>query len=236
MTYLKKNIFLILAIIFLLGGLIYFTSQQKNSANQTQPSNNQTHKSPSNQSSANSSLQSEKSLTLDLDISQNPSLGDPQAPVMMINYSSYYCGFCSAFKTQIFPQIKEKYIDAGLVYYIYKDAGSPTDNVFLSAHCANEQNQFWAYQNLLIEKGVKGEEDLLSYAQELNLDTQLFQTCLDNGEKYSPLIEAANQEMEKFQIKGIPFFIINDTAFSGLKEAEEIFKIIDDELAKKQHK
>lgn len=224
MTYLKKNIFLILVIIFLLGGLVYFTSQQKKNTSQAQLPTSPT----------NSDLQSAKSLTLDLDISQNPSLGDPQAPVMMVNYSSYYCGFCSAFKLNIFPKIKEKYIDTGLVYYVYKDAGSPNDNVFLSAHCANEQNQFWAYQNLLIEKGVKGEEDLLTYAQELKLDTQLFQTCLNNSDKYSPLIETANQEMEKFQIKGIPFFIINNTAFSGLKEAEDIFKIIDDELAKKQ--
>jgi protein-disulfide isomerase len=186
-----------------------------------------------NTSNGSDPIREEKKDYLSLiDLEDSPALGEEDAPVIMVNYSSYYCPFCSRFKLHIFPEIKEKYIDTGKVRYFYKDAGNPEDNVFLSAHCAGFENRFWDYQSLLIERGIQQEEDLYSYARELGLDVEKFTECLEEG-CCSHIIEQTQREMIDLNIQNIPYFIINETAVSGLESVEGFFEIIDKELAKK---
>lgn len=47
-------------------------------------------------------------------------LGDPKAPILMIEYASLTCYHCSLFHRNVFPKIKEKYIDTGKMLYIFR--------------------------------------------------------------------------------------------------------------------
>ncbi|MCB9445668.1 MAG: thioredoxin domain-containing protein [Ardenticatenaceae bacterium] len=42
-------------------------------------------------------------------------------PVTIIEYTDFECPFCNKYFTETFPQIKENYIDTGLVRYVFKD-------------------------------------------------------------------------------------------------------------------
>ena len=48
-------------------------------------------------------------------------LGDPKAPVTLIEYASFTCPHCAHFDTQILPELKKKWIDSGKVKLIYRD-------------------------------------------------------------------------------------------------------------------
>ena len=48
-------------------------------------------------------------------------IGDPDAPVTMIEYASLSCPQCAAFHKNTFPIIKKEYIDTGIVKFIFRD-------------------------------------------------------------------------------------------------------------------
>lgn len=71
-------------------------------------------------------------------------LGDPKAPVTIIEYASLTCSHCAHFHTQILPEIKKKWIDTGKVKLVYRDF--PLDQVAVKAaqiaECAGNDRFF----------------------------------------------------------------------------------------------
>jgi protein-disulfide isomerase len=68
-------------------------------------------------------------------------IGDPNAPVTMIEYSSLTCPHCAAFHKETLPGLKERYIDTGKVRLVLRDF--PLDETALKAaviaHCAGPE-------------------------------------------------------------------------------------------------
>ncbi len=58
-------------------------------------------------------------------------LGDPKAPITVIEYASLTCSHCAHFHTQVLPEIKKKWIDTGKVKLVYRDF--PLDQVAAKA-------------------------------------------------------------------------------------------------------
>lgn len=48
-------------------------------------------------------------------------LGDPNAPVTIVEFSDYQCPFCLRHFQETMPQLKAEYIDTGRIYYVFKD-------------------------------------------------------------------------------------------------------------------
>jgi protein-disulfide isomerase len=71
-------------------------------------------------------------------------LGDPKAPVTIIEYASLTCSHCAHFHTQILPDIKKKWIDTGKAKLVYRDF--PLDQVAVKAaqiaECAGKDKYF----------------------------------------------------------------------------------------------
>ncbi|MCV3769826.1 MAG: DsbA family protein, partial [Wolbachia pipientis] len=45
-----------------------------------------------------------------LPLSDDKLLGDPEAPILMIEYASLTCYHCYLFHKEVFPEVKKKYI------------------------------------------------------------------------------------------------------------------------------
>lgn len=71
-------------------------------------------------------------------------LGDPKAPITLIEYASFTCPHCAHFHTQVLPEIKKKWIDTGKVKLVYRDF--PLDQVAAKAaqiaECAGNDRYF----------------------------------------------------------------------------------------------
>ena len=85
-----------------------------------------------------------------------PSLGKPDAPLTLVEFSDYQCPFCRRFFEQTLPALKSKYIDAGQLRYVFRDF--PLDQIHPQArqaaesvHCAAEQGKYWEMHDLLFQ-------------------------------------------------------------------------------------
>lgn len=172
------------------------------------------------------------------------SIGDPNAPVKMVNYSDYQCPFCQRFHEETFPLILRDYIETGKVHYTYRNftvvggggAGSESFNAAKASVCANEQGRFFEYHDMLFANqtgeniGDFTERRLYAMADLVGLEAEAFDRCFKSG----AAADAVNGDKAAGMQAGInstPSFVINGTLFLGAQPYGEFQKAIDAALA-----
>lgn len=158
-------------------------------------------------------------------------LGDPNAPVVMVEWSDFRCPFCQRFWQETLPSIKEAYVDTGQVYFVYKDfpvVGG--ENEAHAAWCAYEQDAFWEYHDVLFENLQQGSmANFLTWAEELGLDRDAFEECMQTGRYEDNVIEEA-REGQMFGVTGTPGFYINGELLAGAQPFEAFQAVIEEHL------
>ena len=152
-------------------------------------------------------------------------MGDADAPVTIVEYTDFQCPYCSRHFTQTFPQIKENFIDTGVVRYVFKDF--PLNSIHPQAsmaaeasRCARDQGAYLEMHDLLFETQSEwnGRSDasglFIGYAGDLHLDTDTFADCL-NSQKHTAAVEADLAEGSQLGVNGTPAFFINGYFISG---------------------
>lgn len=158
---------------------------------------------------------------INLELEGWPSLGDPNAPILMVEYSDYACPFCKKFVDEAKPQIVQQYIDEGIVYYVRKDfIAVGGDRAAEAAHCAGDQGEYWAYHDILLEnqaadRGQWSDPEVhRGYANQLGLDAEQLLACFNNR-THQQRVARSSQEGVTNGASGTPFFVINDVPISG---------------------
>jgi protein-disulfide isomerase len=137
------------------------------------------------------------------------------------------------------PQIEEKYIKTGKVRYVYRDFPlnfhQYAQKAAEAAECADEQRKFWEYHDILFQKQSEwvavGESKFKEYAQQLDLDMQRFNQCLDSG-KYASEVQKDYNDGLKYGVSGTPTFFINGIKIVGAQPYSVFEQIIEQELNK----
>ncbi|MCC6604551.1 MAG: thioredoxin domain-containing protein [Anaerolineae bacterium] len=162
---------------------------------------------------------------VDIPIGNAYAMGDPNAPVTIIEYTDYQCPFCSRHFEQTLSQLQEDYIESGIVYYVFKDFPltqlHPQAVIAANAaRCAGEQGAYLAMHDALFanqsEWSGRSDADTLfnQYAAEMGLDEASFATCLAEG-RYEEQIYADLDEGTSFGVSGTPAFFLNGYFLSG---------------------
>ncbi len=138
--------------------------------------------------------------------------GDPNAPVTVLEYSDFTCGYCEKFFHETFPRLLSEYIDTGKVRFVYRDfpraPGGPGLHASKAARCAGEQDAYWPMHDRLFNSGQRFSVDQLrGHAKDLGLDGSKFSQCLD-GETYVKEIYQDRIEGGTLGIRGTPGFVI----------------------------
>lgn len=146
-------------------------------------------------------------------------LGNPAAPVTLVEYSDYQCPFCRRFTLNVLPQIQEQYIDTGVVRLVYKDFPLHIHDAAIEAavatHCAGVQGQYYPYHDLLFERAEDITlENLVVWADELELDIDQFTTCQQDPAMEQRVLQSI-QEAKQFGVVGTPSFLINGKYVTG---------------------
>ncbi len=142
-----------------------------------------------------------------------PMLGNPDAPVTIVEFSDYQCPYCRRYSLTVFPTLKRDYIDTGKVRYVFRDF--PLTNIHAqaekaheSAHCAREVQKYWEMHDVLFTKQKElAVPSLKQYAATLGLDPEIFAACLDSG-KYQAEIRKDITDGTAAGIRGTPSFFI----------------------------
>lgn len=175
----------------------------------------------------------------------SPILGNPNAPVTLVEFGDYQCHFCNVFFHSTEEDILKNYVQTGKVKIIFKDyniIGPDSVNASNGAHCANDQGLFWEYHDILYSNwtgennGWASSKNLEKFAQEIGLDMETWSDCMTNG-IHSKTILASNDDAKDLGITGTPaFFVIGpDNKVTKLSGAQplEIFERTFDEILEK---
>jgi protein-disulfide isomerase len=157
------------------------------------------------------------------------SLGDPNAPVTVVNFSSYSCGFCANFASSVEPQLIADYIDTGDVYYRYVNIASNSPDLITAAkasYCAADQNRFFDYKSYLYSAvstpdGLS-KSNLINMSSLAGMDQALFEACLDDS-KYENAHTEDLKYAQSVGITGTPTFLID----GQLVSSNEVIPLVD---------
>lgn len=128
----------------------------------------------------------------------SPYLGNPSAPITIIDFSDLQCHLCARYVKNTEPMINETYIQTGkaaLVFRHLPNRGFDSMGAHLAAQCTNEQGMFWQFHKLLyknqqaIDSGWVNENNLKKFASQIpGLDIDQFNSCFDS-KKYEEFID-----------------------------------------------
>src|SRR3989344_396320 len=150
----------------------------------------------------------------------DPVLGDPNAPVTIVEFSDFQCPFCRSLWKSTFPSLRQKYLVTGKAKFIYRDfplsfhpGAQPAAE---AGECADEQGKFWEMHDKIFgeqEKLGSGTvqftvDDLKKWAREVGLDTVKFNECLDSG-KYRSEVQNDLQAGQAAGVTGTPGTFVN---------------------------
>ena len=143
------------------------------------------------------------------------SIGDPNAPVSVEEFSDFQCSHCKTFSQTLEPEFIENYVDTGKVYLTFKNFpifGEASENAAEATYCAADQNAMWQYKKALFSfssfQDAFSDNNLVSYAESLEIDSGEFQNCLES-DKFVSAIQADMANGKNLGIQGTPSFSVN---------------------------
>lgn len=172
----------------------------------------------------------------------DPVLGNPKAPVTIVEFGDYQCPFCGRFFQTTERQIIDTYVKSGKVRFIYRDfafLGPESEMAAIATECANEQGKFWQYHDYLFthqdgeNEGAFSNVHLKEFAEKLGLDSGKFDQCLDD-KKYKDEVARDVEAGRLLGVNGTPSSFVNGKMLTGAVPYAQFQSLIDEELKKSQ--
>ncbi len=149
-------------------------------------------------------------------------LGDPDAPVTIIEYSSLTCPHCAAFHGQTLPQIKENWINPGRASFVMRHF--PLDQIAArAAMVANcfEGDTFFAFLDSLFatQRAWATSEDPIAAlgqaARIAGMDQATFESCVQDESELNSILEGMLVGRDEVGVESTPSFLINGDLVRG---------------------
>ena len=161
--------------------------------------------------------------------------GNPDTKVKLMVFESLTCSHCANFHKNIYPKLKEDFIDKGLISIEFKSF--PLDIVAFNAtklaHCRNDGDpEILHYFYLNQDKWIKGKNEVEANqaikkfidATEYNLD---FDKCLSDKQIEDHILEDRIEGVKKYEVKATPTVIINGKKFENHSNYKKLKKYIE---------
>jgi protein-disulfide isomerase len=155
-------------------------------------------------------------------------LGDPKAPVTLIEYASFTCPHCAHFATQILPEVKKKWIDTGKVKLIYRDF--PLDQTAVKAaqlaECSGNDRYFAVVDMIFATQGnwAASSDPIAELAKGLRIagmgDKEV-KACLANDAMSNAVI-ADYRGGETLGVNSTPTLFINGQQYRGTRTIDDL--------------
>lgn len=166
-------------------------------------------------------------------------LGDPNAPIEIIEYSSLTCPHCQQFHLETLPELKKNYLDTGRAKLIYRDF--PFDQIGLMgtllARCA-PPSRYFQFLDVLFQNQEKWSSDpnplqaLTRIGKLGGLSEADFKACTENKAIVDGVLQSRLDAGNQFEVNSTPTFIINGEKRIVGSQPYEVF----DDLLKKLEK
>lgn len=169
-------------------------------------------------------------------------LGNPEAPVQVIEFADFECPACGNFATITEPDVRKRLIETGKISLRFIDFPLPmhpnTWQASRAAACANEQGKFWEMHDQIFANqdrwnGIatkRPDGELQRLAKAVGLDEGKWASCY-KAEKYLRNIQANQKEGERRGVGQTPTFIIGSKMLPGSLSYDSFKAYVDTALA-----
>ena len=142
--------------------------------------------------------------------------GRADAPLTLIEYSDFTCGYCLKFFKETLPRLQATYIDTGKVKFVYRDYPRADHGVgveaAVAARCAGAQGRNWAMHDRLFGEGSRLDSGAFKgFAKSIGLDQTQFGKCFDERRHLESIFQD-RQEANRWGFHGTPAFILMQPA------------------------
>jgi protein-disulfide isomerase len=166
-------------------------------------------------------------------------LGNPDAPITIVEYASLTCPHCAHFTNEVLPELKKKWIDTGKAKLVLRDypLDEPALRAAMIARCA-PPDRFYAYTDMFFgaqDKWVTARDyrDALARLVKLGgMSREEFDNCLKNTALENKIVEGRLVASKGLDVNSTPTFFINGTKFTGAPTVEEFDKALSGLAAK----
>lgn len=173
---------------------------------------------------------------------QGLTMGDPNAPVKVVEFSDFQCPYCKQFAEQSEQNIVINYVIPGRIQVEFKSfaflddfsSGRESKNAAEAAYCASDQNKFWEYHDILFanqegeNQGAFTKDRLMAFGEKIGLDMTLFRSCYDSG-KYRQQVTDDREFGSSKGVNSTPSFTVNGKLVK-MEKADSLTSAIDQEL------
>lgn len=169
------------------------------------------------------------------DLSEQKTLGNPKAPVEMVEYASASCPHCARFALDVFPAFKKKYVDTGKVHFVFREVLTPPAEIaaagFMIARCAPAGRYFQTLDKVFEsqkqwKEGVDLRAIFVGIAQSEGMTDKQMEACVSDPAAQ----KAINDRVEKFttldKVDSTPTFFINGKRLEGEHTLADLDKAI----------
>ena len=166
-------------------------------------------------------------------------LGDPAAPITIIEYASLTCPHCARFANDVLPELKREWIDTGKAKLVLRDfpLDEPALRAAMIARCA-PPGRFYAFAETFFASQEKWaltkdyREALARLAKLGGMGKDEFEACLKNTTLETQIVEQRLAASQQLDVTSTPTFFINGSKFSGAPTAEEFNRVLSNLAAK----
>lgn len=180
-----------------------------------------------------------KSYGFDGDATDALSIGDADAPLTMVEYSSLSCPHCAFFHRNTLPELTKNYVDTGKLRIVFQDfpLNRKAFDATMILRCM-PSDQRYSFMNLLfstMNDWLAADDHLQALSQYASIqgaDNEKLSECMNRPEVAESVIEGAKKASDKYKINATPSFRMPDgSTLSGSVPYSEVSKILDAELA-----
>lgn len=154
-------------------------------------------------------------------------LGNPDAPVSVIEFYSLTCSHCADFSRETFPQVKTELIDTGKLYYEFWDF--PLDRVALAAAMVARSLPAGRYEPFIaallasqdrwaFARGVNPTEELAKMAALAGMPRPEFDKAISDTALQSWILQHQDEAQKTYGIDSTPNFVFNGKAMKNYRE------------------
>ena len=167
-----------------------------------------------------------QSTDLDTSLIEEMVLGNPDAPVTVVEYASYTCPHCASFHEGAFKQLKADFIDTGRIKFVYREVYFDRFGLWASmiARCGGP-DRFFGISDLIYKGQSKwaraGEpaaivEELRKIGRLAGLGNDTLESCLQDANMAQTLVAWWEENGSADGIDSTPSFVINGTKHSNM--------------------
>lgn len=162
-------------------------------------------------------------------------MGDPKAPITVIEYASMTCPHCADFAANTLPEVKKQFIDTGKVKWVFRDF--PLDQYAVRgsmlAECGGNDRYFalieilfGAQRNWIRINDMDGTiAELGKIGRLAGISEADFKACMSNQALLNAIV-AERQGGEQLGVDSTPTFFINGKKTAGAMPFDEFAKLL----------